>query len=413
MAHEILSTEDRLLLAAVSPKTHPDDAVSALPGAQSLSFPQLLELANRNRVSGFVGALLQHAPWSTRVGEAALADSRASRMLQVFRAEATCGQIRAIAGALSAVGIESLLYKGVDFHLRWYSDELPRSFSDVDLIVRRADVDRAVVALKGAGYRAPHSAMPLHYYVRFHLHAVYEHPAHPRPLELHWRLDSPYADTLDCVPLLFGRAEPALKLGEGVLRPCSLDSLALMAIHFEKHLGLAATLGSRDERLRAVIDGGGLVWVLDVVRWMQHEGGIDSDIVAARMSELGAQRAVVIALRLAQDLDSSVLPCWARELAERLPYRRPILARLLYPNSQRASGSRERVRAYLFAMLPGLGFRPIRVLQALLPAPRVPGVARSGIATWAVSAVRRAGLAVANLAALAAIRRSRWRGHSR
>jgi hypothetical protein len=316
-------------------------------------------------------------------------------------------EVGEIGAALAAEGVELLLYKGLDFQTRFYAEACPRGFSDIDLVVRPDDVDRADAALIGGSYR-PTSPFPLDYYRRFHLHAVYQHPARPRPVELHWALDSPFAASDDIMPLVFSGAETSLVSDAAVLRPSRVDALVLMAMHLDKHVGLVASLRSPEARMKALIDARGLVWVLDVVRWMRRtEGENDPKKLMDRIRSLGGERALIIALRLASDLEPEALPTWARELADRLPRRIPLLARLVYPDLCAGSGTSprgHRARAYLLSMRPVLGFRPIRVLEALLPRPRVPGVARQGLVASARRAARRAALLVANLGALASIR---------
>lgn len=413
----VLSTYDRLLLAAVSPEAFRPESIAPLLEERTFSWRHASRVASSNRVASFVSALLGSDLLAPLVDDSIRADWRFNRMLQVVGVEAAIKQMREIADQMGGATVTPLLYKGLDFQARYYSEACPRTFGDLDIIVRRNEVERAVGALVAAGYRPPFDSPPLSYYRRFHLHAVYYHLDHPRPVELHWALDSPFAGPSDPIRLLFEAAEQAVEFGSNLLRPSAVDALALMAMHFEKHLGLCATLGDSDARLKSVIDAGGLVWVLDVVQWMRRQESTPAaEPTLRRIRALGAERALVIALRLAHDVDPTALPRWARELALRLPHGRPLLARLVYPDLSAGKGPTrqgQRIRSFLLKLLPGLVFQRLRVLEALLPRFRVPGVAPPPRRTRLVHFLRRVALMGANLVAFGFLRLQRPRAAER
>ena len=148
-----------------------------------------------------------------------------------------------------------------------------------------------------------------------------------------------------------------------------------------------------------------------MIQWYAKDAQHHSDAdVLRRIRQLGAERALVIALRLASDLADDCLPKWAREMAGRLPARTPLLARIVYPDLSRGrppSPLGESTRAFLFTVRPGLDFRVLRVLEAVLPTPRVPGIVteprRFG------QSLRRGLLMAANLSSLAQMKLSRFR----
>lgn len=413
----VLSAYDRLLLAAVSPETFRPESIAPLLEERTFSWQQASRVASINRVASFVSVLLGDDLLARLVDDSVRAGWRSNRMLQAARVEQALKQTREIGDQLGRADVTPLLYKGLDFHARYYSPPCPRTFKDVDIIVHRNEVETAVGALLAAGYRPLADSLSLSYYYRFHLHAAYYHPNHARPVELHWALDSPFAGLPDSIPLLFEGAERVEEFGPNLLRPSAVDALALMARHFDKHLGLCATLGDSETRLKSVIDAGGLVWVLDVLQWMRGQESIPAAApTLRRIRELGAERALVVALRLAHDVDPTALPQWARELALRLPHGRPLLTRLVYPDlSTGKAPTREgqRIRSFLFKLLPGLVFQRVRVLEALLPRFRVPGVARPPTRTRVASLLRRVALIGANLLAVGFLRLQRRRASER
>lgn len=404
MASNVLNSPDRLLLSAISRAEDQADRVDALLMAEDFSWKRAFYVAESNRSALFVDEHLRTVARPERIGEEARQQWKELRRDLETRTSTGIEQVREVGEILHRVGVEPLLYKGPDFLTRFYVDNQRRTFSDIDVIVREHDVERTADALVDAGYRQPDGSASLDYYRRFHLHASYLRDGR-LPLELHWALDSPYSGLPDVVPKLFEAAVPSEHLGPHVLCPAPLDALALMVIHLDKHVGLTASLPTPEARIKSVIESFGLVWVFDVVQWMRCFGGrYGEEETLHRMRELSAERELVIALRLAHDLDPDSLPAWAEEQSGRVPGGRPWISRIMYPDLSKGiaptpAGSRR--RAFLQRNLPGLGFRPIRVIETLLPSVRVTGVERQKIGVRFGSAVRRAGLGAANLLAIA------------
>ena len=401
---DILSVTDRFLLLAVrDSKTRGEDA-ARLVAQEDFVWTDLSRDSGRNRVDSFVADLLAHPSVSPRLAPDLAASWRARGMLGVFRMEAAQKRVRELGAAMQTAGVGMLAYKGVDFQLRCYSGERPRGFSDIDILVATGDVERAAACLEAEGYR-PADRKPLAYYRRFHLHAVYRHRSHPWPVELHWALDGPLTVGLDPGSLILGAAESSCELGLGVLRPSSLDALALMCGHLDKHLGHAAWLPDESARLKAVIADAGLIWLLDIVRWMrQHAAAHSPDEILERMRQLGGERSYILALRLADDLEPEALPTWASQQAARMSRRVPLIVRLIYPDLARGRAvdrAGEERRNTLYTMWQGGGFRPIRVLQFVLPAGRIPVESRVPLGVRALRAARRASLLVENVWVLA------------
>jgi hypothetical protein len=310
-------------------------------------------------------------------------------------------------------GVVPLLYKGLDFDALCYPPGISRSFNDIDVIVRPDQVEAAAAAMYAEGYDLPPRTPSLDYYRRFHLHAIFLDRDRARfPLELHWALDSPHSAAPDVVPLILAKAARDSELG-GVLRPDSVDALALMAGHLDKHLGMSAWLPTREARLQSVIEDHGLVWLLDIVLWMRAVGAhVDGEAVLERMRELCAEGAVTTSLRLALDLDPSALPPWAVAVGERLPGPPPLVVRVVYADLCSGGPPTERARRrrdWGFHTLPEVGFAPVSALQALLPSPRIPGTSPMNPSGRLKRIPRRLGLLVANLIAVIQWRFDRWR----
>ena len=91
------------------------------------------------------------------------------------------------------------------------------------------------------------------------------------------------------------------------------------------------------------------------------------------------------------------LPTWAAQLA--VPRGIPLIVRLIYPDLARGRAVNDagtQRRRVLLTMWRRGGFRPIRVLQLVLPEGRIPVESRVPMRTRVVGAARRASLLVEN-----------------
>ena len=377
----ILDPEDRLLLSATAPMSFPTEQSLSPSERRSLSWDRMFQLARSNRVAGFLGDLLEHGALSVPADSSVRSHWRRLRGALAIQNELARRQLQALAEELRGAGIRTLLYKGLDFQFRFYSGEILRSFNDVDLIVAADDARRADAVFRSAGYDFREGDLPLDYYLRFHLHAVYRHPDWRYPIELHWALDSPYVGPETRLPELFAAAQPAPHLS-GFLSPSPIDALALMVLHLAKHLGLCARLPTREARLKSVLEAGGLVWLVDVIGWFRTQGELhSSDLVLERMRTLEAESSLAVAARLVLDLDPQSVPSELESFASPSAPGRSLLATLVYPDLCSARGVTRfgpRVRAVLMRTLPGLTFRPIAALEIFFPGVAPRGRARAG-----------------------------------
>ena len=179
--------------------------------------------------------------------------------------------------ALLAAGITPVALKGLDFLHRLYAGVDLRTMDDVDLLVPRAALRPALVALRGAGFTLPPESETRHY-VRSSHHL----PLHgPGPiavdLELHWNLAQTGRYTIDAVAL-FERAQPLEIAGRRVLRLADTDAVAHLLIHHFSHYF--------DPRLK---------WLVDLSR-LDEAAPIDWNAVRERVVEWGGTAAAGISL---------------------------------------------------------------------------------------------------------------------
>jgi hypothetical protein len=167
---------------------------------------------------------------------------------------------------LAADGIQVAALKGPILGERLYGAPEHRHSSDLDLLVRREDIDRAAAALAGVGYVLQGGALGRYY--RAHHHHV--NLAHPTlgVVELHYEAYRGFGIALEAAPLL-DRAVPyrTARWSASILSP--EDELIYLAVHGAGH---------RFERIG---------WLYDLKLFVRAHPDLDWPLVRARADALG------------------------------------------------------------------------------------------------------------------------------
>ncbi|MCP5300322.1 MAG: nucleotidyltransferase family protein [Chromatiaceae bacterium] len=200
-------------------------------------------------------------------------------------------ELRHVARCLAREGIQLMALKGLAYLVAGLPPSGWRNLSDIDLMVRRADIERAEQLLHTCGWVASgeHDTYDEHYY-RDWMHEVppLRHPARAVEVDVHHNLSPPVSRTqIDADKLWDAASEYTDEFGTRVFVLESADLLLHNAIH----------LFMNDE-LR-----GGLRDVVDFRDLYEHfdaaEAGFAERLVA-RATELGCGRALYYAARAAQ-----------------------------------------------------------------------------------------------------------------
>jgi len=277
--------DDRLLLDCLrpTPATH-----ERLRGARSEDWEQLVRAAKALRVGGLVfrrlssAGALGHVP-SPTAGELQR-EYYATAALNLRRYHALTFAVQ----VLERAGIDVIILKGAHLARFVYGDLGVRPMSDVDILVRRQDVEPAFAALSAAGYR---TATP------FHMESELAGTKHLPPLEnvsgaameVHWRVSMPNDPWRIDPCCLWERAAPASLDGRPVQVLSPEDLLLHLCMHAAKHHFSA-----------------GLLWLCDVQQVVT--GGVRWDAVASRALEFAAERPTALTLTLARDLLGAAVP---------------------------------------------------------------------------------------------------------
>jgi hypothetical protein len=167
-------------------------------------------------------------------------------------------------------GIRLIALKGAALIARVYEDPALRPLGDIDLLLRREDVERLVPILAHVGFTRSESRLPLSFYLRHHFSLPFHKPGRPPiQLDLHWDIvDRFRAERPNLDRLWEGRSEVAV--GGGRIATFALGDLLLhAALHFAIHVpyvdALAADPAAALALVRSPNPHARLLWVVDLV----------------------------------------------------------------------------------------------------------------------------------------------------
>jgi hypothetical protein len=186
-----------------------------------------------------------------------------------------------------------------------YRDPTIRPCCDLDLLIRREDLERADALLRELGYRRLADAHSFRFDAAYDHATLYEAPTGVR-VDLHWSLLSEprYAWDEGEGQAVWDRAQSISVAGQEALALCPEDLLLYLSAHLAVHHAIA-----------------GLLWHYDlfllVERWRDT---LDWDTVLVRAGRWRVRRAVYFALRAVESLFETGVPGRVlRELAPRGP----------------------------------------------------------------------------------------------
>jgi len=202
------------------------------------------------------------------------------------------GELVKILALFTANGITAVPYKGPLLALSAYSNLALREFCDLDVLVRRDDMQRAGELLRSNGYKSAHQLNRPQESADLRNHYEHKFVSGDRgvEIELHWDITPPCLSfPFDSAPL-WGRLTEA-GAGAGMVPAFSPeDTLLVLSVHASSH---------RWERLG---------WIADIAWFIWANKGIDWDAVIERAGSVEARRALFAGLTLANTLLEVPLP---------------------------------------------------------------------------------------------------------
>jgi hypothetical protein len=213
------------------------------------------------------------------------------------------GELESVLRALAGEGVTAIPWKGPLLAIAGYGDLSLRRFVDLDVIVRRNDVERSIAALDRLGYRAEPVVSPSQqaFLIRTQHELAFKRDEGRLIVELHWQV-APRRFAADLsAEELWRRATPRTVGRSEVLTLAPEDMLLSLCAHGSKHLW---------ERL---------AWVCDIAEWLAAHPQLEWPELLARAERTGQERMLLVGLQLAAELLDAPLPLAAAKAIERDP----------------------------------------------------------------------------------------------
>jgi hypothetical protein len=197
--------------------------------------------------------------------------------------------------SLSSAGVPVLVLKGPYLAKELYGHMALRPISDLDLMVRRSDIARALAAVESEGYEQT-SKEPVEEQCATAAHVAPLRKPDAPPVELHWNIEGPDSPFKVNPGELWSRAEPLQFLGSQAHILAKEDFLLHLCLHATRHI-------TRDWQDCTVLKS-----LIDVAQTVRHwQGALDWTTVRDRADRWSARNSVYMMLRLAHDwLDAPV-----------------------------------------------------------------------------------------------------------
>ena len=227
-----------------------------------------------------------------------------ARHMSVITHRTALNVLQTIDPMLRQAGVTYAVMKGPHLYEALYRNSFPRPYGDIDMLVRRTDLRRAVEVLHDAGYD-PVSSRLNQFLVRHgHFHLVLEAVANPGfpKIELHWSLvDRANLYHIDDEAVMSRAGELKTEHARfGILS--NEDTFLYLCLHVVKH-GLLNSIGLRSghpvEWFCHSNTGNRLIWYIDLDLFLRKEMELmDWDVVRRRAAEWNVAADVIESLRV-------------------------------------------------------------------------------------------------------------------
>ncbi len=269
--------------------------ISALAG-EVCDAESLVRLAESHGVLGHLAAALAVVP-GLQLAPSFSNLLRARHRAHVISSLAMAAELLRLIELLRQSSIEYVVVKGPVLSLRAYGAPAARQYGDLDLLLRHADIPRTAEILVAAGYdsRSPAEAIragkiPGEYHFR--------HRSSKIILELHTERTLRYFPIPIQIDEYFRRKASLILDGQSVSALSAEDEFILISIHGAIHVW---------ERL---------MWISDVAAMVHNHPELDWQRIRQAASEVGSERMLCVALRLAERLLRVPVPAkMARKVA--------------------------------------------------------------------------------------------------
>jgi hypothetical protein len=266
-----------------------DKSAPDLPVAY-LDWTELVRKALQHGVAGLLCRVLQEMP-DDEIPEEIVQAAQSYLERSEQEGSARTAQTLQVVDVLQADGIKALPFKGVTLAVMAHGCPWIRPSRDIDVLVHKKDMDRAIVTLEKLGYRPPDAFAP-------QIAAAY-HASNGQailfaddrvPVEPHWAFaPSTFAVDLD-IAGMWDRGTTLNIAGRAV--PCLApeDTLLVACMH-----------GAKEKWWH-------LLWIADLAAFVHRHPTLDWKAIVERASVAGILRMLLLGLGLARTLFAAELP---------------------------------------------------------------------------------------------------------
>lgn len=236
-----LSNENRLLLHCS--RLEMNDAVKTEIHRlvlQQLDWKVFLESARWHGVAPLAFNNLKNIPERHQIPDEIIESLKSDYRKNLVRNTIIFAELDRVLAAFEKHSIQVIPIKGAAFARKIYGDIGLRPMSDIDILVKRADVYHAEKVVHALGYR-PYPGKNLDQLLKTFHHIEYINGDIKIPLEIHWAVASPNHPSLiravdsKLVDIWWGRALRYNSEFQNILSLNPADRIYLLTSHFFKH----------------------------------------------------------------------------------------------------------------------------------------------------------------------------------
>jgi hypothetical protein len=278
-----------------------------------LAWERVLALSDRHHVS----ALLYHHLSSTapeHVPPEILAGLRSRYLHLAARNMRIVGRALPLLEALEEAGAPAAVWKGPALAYSVYPSPELRTFTDLDLVIRRQDVPAVRRVMEDQGYRPrENTAAPDdEVFARGSENVTMVHEESVTVVDVHWGAAKRYQSRAMDAGDLWERGRPLALAGRAIRAVPPGDMLPALCAHGAKH---------------GPFPWPTLKWVTDIEAILRTGSDTDWDELMARVEGAGIRRMFLLGIELARQLLEAPLP---RSLSDRIDGE-PAIPRLVHP----------------------------------------------------------------------------------
>jgi hypothetical protein len=257
------------------------------PELDQIDWPRFARLLTHNRMSVLAGEIFARCNPSIPPDAQKVIHEQAEKYQ---RSASKLGEALTIyLHAAEAHQIETIVLKGLWLCEKIYGVPSMRPGGDIDILVRRHNVDASLKLLAELGIDEfwP-NLLRDEYFTRHHLHQQRSTQDLNIWFEVHWALDHPYTLLTVDYESMFERASPARLSGAPVREMAAPDLLLSLAIHLVKHAVYLPSLLGRPDLPRIILADGMLMYYLDVREVLRQYQDVDWELAIRRARDWGA-----------------------------------------------------------------------------------------------------------------------------